>query len=281
MVVVVEQDDSVVAHHCLPHYRDKADPRKSTKITRNKSDFKRMCISVLSTGSHMRHAQVSSEPLTDLQGNKHQLHALWSEVILGYQSMIRKLRFRKYLGVRSLACGQSSFPCGAAVAQRIERSPPTHAKQARSLAGLLPDFGTRESCLTMPLVGAGFLGDLPFSLTLPSSVVPYPPRFALIGSQGLVVKSRPNLSNPSFPSCYVVALKFNPFLLGLIVSYWMSILQACSKFNPRIFQFSSYLSHRALDGPLTRLARILDVVDSILLDVPWLIYFKSRELAKW
>ncbi|KAJ8887445.1 hypothetical protein PR048_013660 [Dryococelus australis] len=40
---------------------------------------------------------------------------------------------------------------------------------------------------------AGFLGDLPFPAPLHSGAAPCPPRFALIGSQDLDVKSRPNL----------------------------------------------------------------------------------------
>ncbi|KAJ8867427.1 hypothetical protein PR048_031228 [Dryococelus australis] len=52
-----------------------------------------------------------------------------------------------------------------------------------------PGFRAWESCRS-----AGFLGDLPFPLTLRPSAAPYPPRFALVASQDHGVMSRWNSS---------------------------------------------------------------------------------------
>ncbi|KAJ8865878.1 hypothetical protein PR048_033401 [Dryococelus australis] len=51
-----------------------------------------------------------------------------------------------------------------------------------------------ESCRMMPLVGRGFLGDLPFPSSSHSGATPYSPRFILIGSQDPNIKSRPDIS---------------------------------------------------------------------------------------
>ncbi|KAJ8881988.1 hypothetical protein PR048_018476 [Dryococelus australis] len=83
---------------------------------------------------------------------------------------------------------------GAAVAERLDCSPPTKANRVRSPAGSLPDFRKWKSCRTMPLVGGVFLGDLPFPPPLYSRAASFSPHFTLIGSQDLVVNSRPNLS---------------------------------------------------------------------------------------
>ncbi|KAJ8870824.1 hypothetical protein PR048_027123, partial [Dryococelus australis] len=81
---------------------------------------------------------------------------------------------------------------GAAVAERLDCSALTKMNRAQSPAGSLPDFRKWESCRTMPLVGAGFLGDLPFSLPLHSGAAPYSPHFTLVDSQDLAVESHPS-----------------------------------------------------------------------------------------
>ncbi|KAJ8885522.1 hypothetical protein PR048_011720 [Dryococelus australis] len=48
---------------------------------------------------------------------------------------------------------QSFLFGGAAVAERLDCSPPTKANRAQSLDGPLPDFHKWESCRTMPLAG--------------------------------------------------------------------------------------------------------------------------------
>ncbi|KAJ8867283.1 hypothetical protein PR048_031082 [Dryococelus australis] len=79
----------------------------------------------------------------------------------------------------------------ASVAERLARPPPTRANRAQCPAES-PDFLKWESCRTMPLVGGASRG---------SPVFPAPSfrcrsiftSITLIGSQDLVVKSRPNL----------------------------------------------------------------------------------------
>ncbi|KAJ8867470.1 hypothetical protein PR048_031272 [Dryococelus australis] len=62
----------------------------------------------------------------------------------------------------------------------------SHLSEPCPIAGWFTlDFLKGESCRTMPLVG----GDLPFH----SGAAPYSPRFTLVGSQDLAVKSRTNL----------------------------------------------------------------------------------------
>ncbi|KAJ8879933.1 hypothetical protein PR048_020554 [Dryococelus australis] len=78
----------------------------------------------------------------------------------------------------------------------LDYSPPNRADRFDSRRGRYPNFRSWESCRTMPLVGGGFLGDLPFPPPLCSGAAPYPPRFILIGLQDHDVRSRPNLSNP-------------------------------------------------------------------------------------
>ncbi|KAJ8898242.1 hypothetical protein PR048_003602 [Dryococelus australis] len=62
-----------------------------------------------------------------------------------------------------------------------------------------PDFHVWESCWTMPLV-SGFSRDLPFPPPLHSGAAPHSPRFNLIGSQDLDVKSHHNLFTYSPPT---------------------------------------------------------------------------------
>ncbi|KAJ8876123.1 hypothetical protein PR048_024032 [Dryococelus australis] len=70
---------------------------------------------------------------------------------------------------------------GAAVAERLARSPPTIANRVQSPAGL-PDFRTWESCRTMPLVG-GFSRGSPVSPTLSFRRCSILTSIILIGSQ--------------------------------------------------------------------------------------------------
>ncbi|KAJ8894022.1 hypothetical protein PR048_006632 [Dryococelus australis] len=61
---------------------------------------------------------------------------------------------------------QASSRVGAAVAERLARSPPNKANRVRSPAGSLTDFRMWGSCRTMPLAG-GFSRDLLLPPTLP------------------------------------------------------------------------------------------------------------------
>ncbi|KAJ8877888.1 hypothetical protein PR048_022347 [Dryococelus australis] len=77
---------------------------------------------------------------------------------------------------------------GAISGQR-EWSLRTASMGMKSLVGILPDDydGWR-----------GFLGDLPFPQPLHSGASPHSPRFALIGSEDLYLKSNPNLCTPLY-----------------------------------------------------------------------------------
>ncbi|KAJ8875468.1 hypothetical protein PR048_023363 [Dryococelus australis] len=80
---------------------------------------------------------------------------------------------------------------GASVAERLARSPPTKAIQAPSPAGS-PVFRMWESCRTMPLVG-GLSRGYPASPAPPFWRCSILTPIALIGSEDLAVKSRPNI----------------------------------------------------------------------------------------
>ncbi|KAJ8886417.1 hypothetical protein PR048_012628 [Dryococelus australis] len=73
---------------------------------------------------------------------------------------------------------------GAAVAERLARSPPTKANRFQSPAGS-PDFRMWESCQTMLLVGS-FLEDLPFPPPLHYDTQPFA-SITLIGTQDLAL----------------------------------------------------------------------------------------------
>ncbi|KAJ8884853.1 hypothetical protein PR048_011049 [Dryococelus australis] len=99
---------------------------------------------------------------------------------------------------------------GAAVAERLARSPPTKADQFQSLMGS-PDFRMWELCRTMPLVGG-------FSRGSPASPAPSFQHCSiftsttLISSEDLAVKSLPNL----FPHSLLV----NPLHLTLLLKQY-------------------------------------------------------------
>ncbi|KAJ8878097.1 hypothetical protein PR048_022564 [Dryococelus australis] len=83
---------------------------------------------------------------------------------------------------------------GAAVAERLDYSPPNKAMRVQSPAGSLPDFRRWE---ILPDDAAGWRvcsGISRFPPPLHSSAAPFSPRFTLIGSQDLVIGSRRNLS---------------------------------------------------------------------------------------
>ncbi|KAJ8895233.1 hypothetical protein PR048_000558 [Dryococelus australis] len=106
---------------------------------------------------------------------------------------------------------------GAAVTKRLDCPPSTKANRVQSPAGSLPDSRKWESCRTMPLVGGVFNGDLPFPPPLHSGAAPFSLRSTLIGSQDLVVKSRPNLSAQHKRSnCDIdfIMVRLLAFLLG-------------------------------------------------------------------
>ncbi|KAJ8877356.1 hypothetical protein PR048_021810 [Dryococelus australis] len=79
---------------------------------------------------------------------------------------------------------------GATVAERLARSPPTKAIRVQSQAGS-PDFRMWASCRAMPLVGEPSWGS-PASPTLSFRRYSVLTSIALIGSEDLAVKSRPN-----------------------------------------------------------------------------------------
>ncbi|KAJ8898395.1 hypothetical protein PR048_003755 [Dryococelus australis] len=78
---------------------------------------------------------------------------------------------------------------GATVLQWSDYSPPTKVKRVRVLAGPLLDFRSWKFCRTMALAGRVFLGDIPYPPPLHSGAAPYPPHFALIGSQDVDINS--------------------------------------------------------------------------------------------
>ncbi|KAJ8866781.1 hypothetical protein PR048_032642 [Dryococelus australis] len=112
---------------------------------------------------------------------------------------------------------------GAAVAERLARSPPTKANRARSPA-VSPDFRKWESCWTMPLVGGFSRG---------STVSPAPsfrrrtifPSITLIGSQDLAVKSRPNIFTHSAAHLHFVCIRN----FSRLVAHQLSKMK-CKKF---------------------------------------------------
>ncbi|KAJ8889258.1 hypothetical protein PR048_008756 [Dryococelus australis] len=70
----------------------------------------------------------------------------------------------------------------------------SHQGELGSIPGwVTPDFCKWESCWMVLLVG-GFSKELPFPLPLHSGAAPLSPHFTLICSQGLIVKSHPNVS---------------------------------------------------------------------------------------
>ncbi|KAJ8868911.1 hypothetical protein PR048_030452 [Dryococelus australis] len=87
-------------------------------------------------------------------------------------------------------CITTAFQCvrGAAVAERLDCSPPTKANRVQSPP---PGPGHSHIFTSGDRAGrcrwlAGFLGDLPLPPTLHSGAVPFSPRFTLIASQDLV-----------------------------------------------------------------------------------------------
>ncbi|KAJ8868391.1 hypothetical protein PR048_029907 [Dryococelus australis] len=89
------------------------------------------------------------------------------------------------------ACARLHYIRGAAVAERLARSPPTKANRAQYPAGS-PDFRKWESCRTMPLVG-GFSRGYPVSPAPSFRLCSIFTSSPFIGFQDLAVKSHPNL----------------------------------------------------------------------------------------
>ncbi|KAJ8895356.1 hypothetical protein PR048_000688 [Dryococelus australis] len=89
---------------------------------------------------------------------------------------------------------RTSNPPAAAVAERLDCSPPTTGNWVQSPGGSLLNFSTRESCRAICRWAAGFLRDLPFPPPCHYGAAPFSPHFILFGSYDLVIKSRPNLS---------------------------------------------------------------------------------------
>ncbi|KAJ8866589.1 hypothetical protein PR048_032448 [Dryococelus australis] len=84
--------------------------------------------------------------------------------------------------------------CYVYLAGWLDYSPPSQANRILFPAGSLPDFRVRELCRTIPLAGGRvFLGISSFPTLLHYGAAPCTPRFTLIGSQDLDVRSRPKL----------------------------------------------------------------------------------------
>ncbi|KAJ8890797.1 hypothetical protein PR048_010306 [Dryococelus australis] len=100
----------------------------------------------------------------------------------------------------------TSSGVGAAVAARLDCSPPTKVNWVQSPTGTLRIFsrGYRARRCRWP---AGFLGALPFTLPPHSGDAPYSPHSTLIGSRDIDVKTRPNLFTHS-PQWCLQAYKF-------------------------------------------------------------------------
>ncbi|KAJ8866865.1 hypothetical protein PR048_032727 [Dryococelus australis] len=77
-----------------------------------------------------------------------------------------------------------------AVVQWLDYSPPTKLNRIRFPARPSPDF---RICAGRCRWLAGFLEDLPFPPSLHSGAAPHSPRFILVGSREIAVKSRPKL----------------------------------------------------------------------------------------
>ncbi|KAJ8898134.1 hypothetical protein PR048_003494 [Dryococelus australis] len=103
------------------------------------------------------------------------------------------------VGGNLMNCLKVELKVGAAVAERLARSPPTKANRAQSTAGL-PNFRMWGSCRTMPLVG-GYSRGSPVSPAPSFRRCSVLASITLIGSEDLAVKSRPNLFTHYFYKC--------------------------------------------------------------------------------
>ncbi|KAJ8887553.1 hypothetical protein PR048_013769 [Dryococelus australis] len=74
-----------------------------------------------------------------------------------------------------------------------------HGEPSSIPGGVTPGFIACGNCIGRCRWSASFLGDLPFRPLFRSAATPYLPRFTLIGSQDLDVKSHPNLFTDSLP----------------------------------------------------------------------------------
>ncbi|KAJ8890260.1 hypothetical protein PR048_009768 [Dryococelus australis] len=128
---------------------------------------------------------------------------------------------------------------GSRVVRWLKHWPPTKANCGRFLAGLHPVF-TRGNYAGQCRRLAGFLGHLPFPPLFHSSAAPYSPHFILIGSQNLVVTSRPNLPTflstavhdkklgcDEFPTCVLGKAEAQEYLLASLsgVTHWIEIFR--------------------------------------------------------
>ncbi|KAJ8869681.1 hypothetical protein PR048_028674 [Dryococelus australis] len=98
----------------------------------------------------------------------------------------------------------------------VDYSPPTKANRGSiPRRGWLPEFRVCESLRTMPL------GMSRSTRSLHSNVAPFTPHVTLIGSRGLDVKSRPNISPPL--SNYSSPAKGEPGSIPVSVTCWISV----------------------------------------------------------
>ncbi|KAJ8873763.1 hypothetical protein PR048_024597 [Dryococelus australis] len=88
---------------------------------------------------------------------------------------------------------RDSSPTGVLSAERLDCSPPRKANGVHSPAASLRIFASGDRAGRCRW-SADFLGDLPFVPPLHCGAAPFSPYLTHVGSQDLVVKSRPNLS---------------------------------------------------------------------------------------
>ncbi|KAJ8867816.1 hypothetical protein PR048_031621 [Dryococelus australis] len=110
--------------------------------------------------------------------------------------------------------GIDNLPFGATVAERLASSSPTKAGRVHSPVRSLPYFRVWESCRAMPLVGRVSRGISRFPSALTFRRCSVLISITHIGSQDLVVKSRPNIFTHSISRGTILA----SFLLCVRVS---------------------------------------------------------------
>ncbi|KAJ8880462.1 hypothetical protein PR048_016932 [Dryococelus australis] len=140
-----------------------------------------------------------------------QVHT-WGQSLRGAAAAPQKRSTRDWLICTSAhvdAAPPRSMSARTTVAERLARSPLTKANRVQSPDGT-PYFRKWESCQTMPFVGGFSRGShvSPAPLFRRRSIFTL---IALIGSQDLAVKSRPNLSNHSTPEAAEEKYKLGSF----------------------------------------------------------------------
>ncbi|KAJ8880209.1 hypothetical protein PR048_016675 [Dryococelus australis] len=144
----------------------------------------------LATGEQSKSTDTSPEPpwklsLKRARGNLSHLGGSLPQEILS-----SNIEYETSVSERPLMFSECSWQRGGGT-ERLSSSPPAGANRTQPPAGP-PDFRLGESCRTIPLVG-GFSRRPSVSPTVSFRRYSILTSIILIGSQGLVVKSRPNL----------------------------------------------------------------------------------------